>query len=238
MCCAWRKSNCPGRAPRVARPGPCRRGEPGRLEDARGQVWAPCPALDSGPGFLGCRRGPRALRQEELFRAGEEVFGCASEKSGSYAEYALAPTAQVAEKRQDLGHIQAAGAAHRGPDGLASPLRAGHLQPGQRVLIHAAAGGRRHFALQFAKWKGAYVLGRPPPPNMRTCCASWAPTRSSITAPSGSRRSSAMWTWSWTPWAGRRRNAPGSTAARRHPGLPGPSPFPASRYCPRVPGEC
>jgi len=35
----------------------------------------------------------------------------------------------------------------------------GNLREGQRVLIHAAAGGAGHFAVQFAKLKGAYVIG-------------------------------------------------------------------------------
>jgi len=33
------------------------------------------------------------------------------------------------------------------------------VQPGQRVLVHAAAGGVGHLAVQFAKHLGAYVLG-------------------------------------------------------------------------------
>ncbi len=95
----------------------------------------------------------------ELFRVGEEVFGCASEKSGSYAEYALAPTAQVAEKPLGLDHIQAAALPIAALTAWQALFDKADLQPGQRVLIHAAAGGVGTFAVQFAKWKGAYVLG-------------------------------------------------------------------------------
>jgi len=95
----------------------------------------------------------------ELFRVGEEVFGCASEKSGSYAEYALAPTNQVAEKPQALDHIQAAALPIAALTAWQALFDKANLKPGQRVLIHAAAGGVGLFAVQFAKWKGAYVIG-------------------------------------------------------------------------------
>ena len=39
-----------------------------------------------------------------------------------------------------------------------SLLDTAQLQPGQRVLIHAGSGGVGHFAVQLAKWKGAYVF--------------------------------------------------------------------------------
>ena len=97
--------------------------------------------------------------QVELFRAGQEVFGCASEKSGSYAEYALAPTSQVAEKPPGLDHIKAAALPIAALTAWQALFDKANLKSGQRVLIHAAAGGVGSFAVQFAKWKGAYVLG-------------------------------------------------------------------------------
>jgi NADPH:quinone reductase-like Zn-dependent oxidoreductase len=39
-----------------------------------------------------------------------------------------------------------------------STIEDGGLQPGQRVLIHGAAGGVGLFAVQFARWKGAHVV--------------------------------------------------------------------------------
>src|SRR5688572_18602598 len=40
-----------------------------------------------------------------------------------------------------------------------SLVDAAHVEAGQRVLIHAAAGGVGHFAVQFAKHLGAHVIG-------------------------------------------------------------------------------
>jgi NADPH:quinone reductase-like Zn-dependent oxidoreductase len=99
----------------------------------------------------------------ELFRVGEEVFGCASEHHGSYAEYAIAPTIQVAEKPPGLDHLQAAALPIAALTAWQALFDKANLQPGQRVLIQAAAGGVGTFAVQFAKWKGAYVLGTASP---------------------------------------------------------------------------
>src|SRR6267154_5967316 len=41
---------------------------------------------------------------------------------------------------------------------ITSSFATAQLQPGQRVLIHAGSGGVGHFAVQLAKWKGAYVF--------------------------------------------------------------------------------
>ncbi|MEV8633365.1 NADP-dependent oxidoreductase [Streptosporangium sp. NPDC051023] len=94
------------------------------------------------------------------FRPGDEVFGMPRfpHKAGGYAEYVTAPSRHFTRKPAGLDHVHAA----------ALPLAAltawqvldtANVQPGQRVLIHAAAGGVGHLAVQLAKHLGAYVIG-------------------------------------------------------------------------------
>ena len=95
----------------------------------------------------------------EQFHVGQEVFGSVADESGSYAEYALAPVSQVVEKPAALDHIQAAALPIAALTAWQVLFDAASLEAGQRVLIHAAAGGVGSFAVQFAKWKGAHVIG-------------------------------------------------------------------------------
>ena len=95
----------------------------------------------------------------EEFRVGQAVFGSVADESGSYAEYALAPTSQVVEKPAELDPIQAAAVPVPALIVWQALFDAGNLQAGQTVLIHGAAGGVGGFAVQFAKWKGARVIG-------------------------------------------------------------------------------
>ena len=93
------------------------------------------------------------------FRAGDAVFGTVSDESGSYAEYALATAAQVARKPASLDDVHAAALPIACLTAWQALFDHGHLQPGQKVLIHAAAGGVGGFAVQFAKFKEAHVIG-------------------------------------------------------------------------------
>jgi NADPH:quinone reductase-like Zn-dependent oxidoreductase len=79
--------------------------------------------------------------------------------AGAYAEYAVAPMSQTAQKPKSLDHIQAAAMPIVGLTAWQALLGAGELSVGQTVLIHAAAGGVGHIAVQMAKWKGARVIG-------------------------------------------------------------------------------
>src|SRR6185437_14093383 len=99
------------------------------------------------------------------FRVGESVFGSVSDGSGSYAEFALAPVSQIVEKPPGLDHVQAAGIPVPAMTAWQALFDEAKLRRGQKVLIHAAAGGVGSFAVQFAKWKGAYVIGTASDPN-------------------------------------------------------------------------
>jgi NADPH:quinone reductase-like Zn-dependent oxidoreductase len=93
------------------------------------------------------------------FRTGEMVFGSVADESGSYAQYALAPVAHIVEKPKGIDHVQAAAVPVPAMTAWQALFDHANLNSGQKVLIHAAAGGVGSFAVQLAKWKGAHVIG-------------------------------------------------------------------------------
>ncbi len=93
------------------------------------------------------------------FRVGELVLGSVADESGSYAQYCLAPVSQIVEKPKAIDHVQAAGMPVPSLTAWQALFDHANLTTGQKVLIHAAAGGVGSFAVQLAKWKGAHVIG-------------------------------------------------------------------------------
>jgi NADPH:quinone reductase-like Zn-dependent oxidoreductase len=95
------------------------------------------------------------------FRPGDAVYGMIGfpEMGSAYAEYAGAPAAHLAHKPASLDHVQAAAVPLAALTAWQALFEESDLQAGQHVLIHAAAGGVGHLAVQLAKWKGAYVIG-------------------------------------------------------------------------------
>jgi NADPH:quinone reductase-like Zn-dependent oxidoreductase len=94
------------------------------------------------------------------FQQGDAVYGIPNfPGDGSYAEYCVAKASQFARMPQRLGFTEAAGVPLAGLTAWTGLFEHGQLQPGQRVLIQGASGGVGSFAVQFAKAKGAYVIG-------------------------------------------------------------------------------
>jgi len=71
----------------------------------------------------------------------------------------------LAEKPETLSFVEAATISGGATTAWTALFGDGALQPGQRVLIHGAAGGVGSFAVQFARWKGAQVIGTTSPAN-------------------------------------------------------------------------
>jgi len=100
--------------------------------------------------------GPGATR----WKPGDELF-CRPDiaRNGAYAEFLVVRESEAARKPRSLDHLQAAAVPLAALTAWQALFDAAGLGPGQTVLIHAAAGGVGHFAVQLAKWKGARVIG-------------------------------------------------------------------------------
>jgi NADPH:quinone reductase-like Zn-dependent oxidoreductase len=96
-----------------------------------------------------------------LYRPGDEVFGMPHfpAQAGGYAEYVAAPSRHFVPKPAGLGHVEAAALPLVGLTAWQALAEVAEVQPGQRVLVHAAAGGFGHVAVQIAKALGAHVVG-------------------------------------------------------------------------------
>jgi NADPH:quinone reductase-like Zn-dependent oxidoreductase len=99
------------------------------------------------------------------FKIGDEVFGMPRfpKQAAAYAELAALPADDLAPKPKGIDHIHAAALPLAGLTAWQGLVRHGGLKNGQRVLIHAAAGGVGHLAVQIAKAHGAHVIATASP---------------------------------------------------------------------------
>lgn len=96
-----------------------------------------------------------------LYAPGDEVYGMPHfpRQAGGYAQYVVAPARHFARKPASLDHVQAAALPLAALTAWQALVDTAGITPGQRVLVHAAAGGVGHLAVQIAKARGAYVIG-------------------------------------------------------------------------------
>jgi NADPH:quinone reductase-like Zn-dependent oxidoreductase len=112
------------------------------------------------------------------FAVGDEVYAMVRFPAGmmgdsrGYAEYVTVPVSELALKPANIDHLHAAGAPMSLLTAWQFLIDLGHQEPnvlqaephqpipltGKRVLINGAGGGVGTFAVQLAKWKGAYVI--------------------------------------------------------------------------------
>jgi NADPH:quinone reductase-like Zn-dependent oxidoreductase len=89
---------------------------------------------------------------------GDEVYGMPG-FGGGYAEYVVAAGDKLGRKPASLDHVHAAALPVAALTAWDALFKVGGLVAGQKVLIHAAAGGVGHIAVQLARWRGAHVIG-------------------------------------------------------------------------------
>jgi len=94
------------------------------------------------------------------FQPGDEVFGDVSGYGwGGFAEYVCAGEDALALKPPSMTFEEAAAVPLAAVTALQGLRNKGHIQPGQKVLVHGASGGVGTFAVQVAKSFGAEVTG-------------------------------------------------------------------------------
>lgn len=96
-----------------------------------------------------------------LFKVDDEVFGMVNfpGHGRGYAEYVAAPAEHLVLKPANISHEAAAAATLAALTAWQGMTYYTPILPGQKVLVHAAAGGVGHYAVQLAKHWGAYVIG-------------------------------------------------------------------------------
>jgi len=95
------------------------------------------------------------------FEVGDEVFGMPwfPRQAGAYAEYVSAPARHFAGKPHALSHEEAGALPLAGLTAWQIVVDTIALEDGADLLVHGAAGGVGHLAVQIAKARGANVIG-------------------------------------------------------------------------------
>jgi NADPH:quinone reductase-like Zn-dependent oxidoreductase len=109
--------------------------------------------------------GPAVVTGLEV---GDEVYGYVRRddvKFGTAAELVPAPQRTVTRKPKSLSFDEAAAIPLAGMTAYQALVEALQVKAGERVLVHAAAGGVGHFAVQIAAALGAEVIGTASPKN-------------------------------------------------------------------------
>lgn len=95
------------------------------------------------------------------FKEGDEVFGMVNfpGHGKAYAAYVTAPSEHLALKPENISHEEAAAAALAALTAWQVLVYEANMKKSQHLLMHAAAGGVGHFAVQIAHYLGVKVTG-------------------------------------------------------------------------------
>ena len=123
----------------------------------RGMFHGPgAAALPMTPGFEVGGTVAKLGEDAGEFREGDRVVAVLG--AGGYAGYAVAPVESVVEVPDDVDFLQATALLVQGITAYGVLHDSAHVQPGESVLVQAAAGGVGTLAVQLAKLAGAETV--------------------------------------------------------------------------------
>ena len=122
------------------------------------EILKPFLKLPLGLGLDGAGKIEKIGSDVTGFKKGDKVYGIPNFLSGTYAGFIAAKANQFAIMPNNVSFNEA-GAIPSCALMAWSGMNLGKVSAGQRILVHGAAGGIGSLALQFAKAKGAYVIG-------------------------------------------------------------------------------
>jgi NADPH:quinone reductase-like Zn-dependent oxidoreductase len=134
------------------------------VREGGNEILKPFLKLPLGLGLDGAGEVEETGSDVTRFKKGDKVYGLPNFLSGTYAEFIAAKANQWAIMPNNVSFNEA-GAIPSCALMAWNGMDLGKVGAGQRVLIHGAAGGIGSLALQFAKSKGAYVIGTASQPN-------------------------------------------------------------------------
>lgn len=103
----------------------------------------------------------------DSFKVGDSVYGLSLfSQDGAAADFVKVPINILSPKPKNLNHVESSSVPLSALSAWQGLFDYGKLKKGQKVLIHGAAGGVGHFAVQFAHNIGAYVIGTTSPANI------------------------------------------------------------------------
>jgi len=97
-------------------------------------------------------------RAHNMLSVGQRVFAFIGQDRGAQADYVVVKAVELVATPEQIDDATAAALPLAAMTAWQGLFDHGKLEAGQRVLIHGAAGGVGHLAVQFAVWKGATVF--------------------------------------------------------------------------------
>jgi NADPH2:quinone reductase len=132
------------------------------------------PALPHTPGFDGAGIVDAVGDGVHGIEPGARVFVgsiLAGRKTGTYAEYTVCDATAVHPLPDDLGFAEGAAIGVPGATAYRALFQRGRLRPGETVLVHGGSGGVGLLTVQWARARGATVIGTAGTPEGRDLVA-------------------------------------------------------------------